>query len=120
MRPILSPPNVQFFESLFARRPGKCRKLHRLAESVILLDEVQTLPRPLALVTLAALSHLQQHWGCTVVMATRHPTGLRDGCAEVTRIHPAGWSTKPIVADPRSHFQRLKRTRYEISRKLAP
>ncbi|MBS2039195.1 CRISPR-associated helicase Cas3' [bacterium] len=112
--PYVLTTNVQFFESLFAHRPGKCRKLHRLANSVILLDEVQSLPRQLALPTLAALSHLQQHWGCTIVMATATQPAFSSLASRVARLHPAGWTTRPIVADPQPHFQKLRRTRYEV------
>lgn len=60
--PLVLTTNVQLLESLFAHRPGACRKLHRLAGSVILFDEVQTLPLPLVVHTLAALSHLSERY----------------------------------------------------------
>ena len=68
--PLVVTTSVQLLESLFANRPKACRKLHRLAGSVILLDEVQTLPPKLAAPTLAALSHLAHRYGASIVFAT--------------------------------------------------
>ena len=71
--PIVLTTSVQFFESLMAARPARCRKLHRLARSVILFDEVQTLPVKLAVASLATLSRLVDPDGpfrSTVVFAT--------------------------------------------------
>ena len=68
--PIVVTTSVQCLESLFANRPSACRKLHRLARSVILFDEVQSLPTRLAVPTLAALSRLAHRYGSSVVFST--------------------------------------------------
>lgn len=55
---IVITTNVQLLESLFSAHPEKVRKLHRLLESVVIFDEVQSFPHSLLIPTLAALSHL--------------------------------------------------------------
>lgn len=61
---------VQLFDSLFDNRPSKTRKLHRLAESVIVLDEVQALPLMLVPAILAGLRELVENYGATVLLAS--------------------------------------------------
>lgn len=61
---------VQLFESLFSNRPSKTRKLHRVANSVIVLDEVQALPIELLSPILRMLRELVEHYGVTVLLAS--------------------------------------------------
>jgi CRISPR-associated endonuclease/helicase Cas3 len=109
--PIVVTSTVQFFESLFANSPSACRKLHRIANSVILLDEVQTLNASLILPTLGALSTLTSRFRCSVVLATATQPAFSHLSAKVASIATSGYKAQPIVADPAPFFAAMRRTR---------
>lgn len=67
---LIVTTNVQFFESLHAKETSRCRKLHRLAKSVIILDEAQTLPIGYMQPCLKALEQLSKNYGSSVVLCT--------------------------------------------------
>ena len=68
--PIVVTTNVQFFESLFSNRSSKCRKLHNIANSVIIFDEVQMLPVNYLKPCVAMMEELVRNYKCTEVLCT--------------------------------------------------
>ncbi len=113
--PIVVTTSVQFLESLFANRPRRCRKLHRLASSVILFDEVQTLRTSLAVPTLATLSHLSKRYGASVVFSTATQPAFTHLDEAVKQYCVGGWEPTEIVPDELHLFDRARRTRVEWS-----
>ncbi|MEO8927616.1 MAG: CRISPR-associated endonuclease Cas3'' [Caulobacteraceae bacterium] len=110
--PIVVTTAVQFFESLFAARPSRCRKLHNLAGAVIILDEAQTLPIKLLRPCMAALDELARNYGSSVVLCTATQPALlaRDG-------FPGGFKIgedRELAPDPRALYAALKRVKVEV------
>ena len=68
--PVIVTTSVQFFESLFANRSSRCRKLHNIVNSVVVLDEVQLLPPEYLNPILHTMKELQKNYGVTFVLSS--------------------------------------------------
>lgn len=81
--PIVVTTNVQLFESMFSNKPSDCRKSHNIVNSVIILDEVQTLPTDYLQPIVDALKSYQRMFGISVLFTTASQpvlSGLIEGC----------------------------------------
>ncbi len=96
--PIVVTTNVQFFNSFYANKPSKCRKLHNVANSIIIFDEVQAIPVQKLKPCLEVIKELSENYGVTSVLCTatqpaieyseQFKSGLK-GVAEIVRDVPA-------------------------------
>lgn len=114
--PLVVTTTVQFFESLFSNRPGRCRKLHNIARSVVVLDEVQTLPVPLLEPTVSMLRELVDHFGASVLLSTATQPALESDAPHFGGL-PNG-SVRDILPDAAMLFKDLRRVTYEVATDL--
>ena len=115
--PIIVTTSVQFFDSLFSRRPADARKLHNIAQSVIIFDEVQTFPPRLMqpiLDVLGELTNPERRYGCSLVLCTATQPALS------REVNDEPWAfdkgrVRPIVssAEADKHFRALARVSYD-------
>ncbi len=68
--PIVVTTAVQFFESMFSNKPSKCRKIHNIADSVVIFDEAQMLPLDYLLPCATAIRQLADNYNSAVVLCT--------------------------------------------------
>lgn len=114
--PVVVTTNVQLLESLFANRTSRCRKLHRLARSVIILDEAQSLPVDLLRPCLAALAELVRNYGATIVLCTATQPAIvkREGFA-IGLEH-----VTEIIDQPQALYEALRRVDVKYVDELSP
>lgn len=99
--PVVVTTTVQFFESLYACKPSRCRRLHNLAESVVILDEVQLLPMKLLKPCIWAITELATNYGTTFVLSTATQPNL-----------PGLSNVREIISPEMRLYERLKRTQW--------
>ena len=104
--PVVNTTAVQFFESLYSNRSSRCRKLHNIANSVIIFDEAQTLPKDYLLPCLSAIAQLVEHYHVTSVLCTATQPTLAPLFA---RIAP-GLTQREICPDVAGMYSALRRT----------
>lgn len=99
--PVVVTTNVQFYESLFSNKSSRCRKLHNIVNSIIILDEAQMTPIQYLRPCLAALSELVMNYSCTVLFCTATQPALDEVIKDI-RI-------TEIMESPQQLFNELKR-----------
>lgn len=109
--PIVVTTNVQFFESLFANRSKRCRKLHNIAKSVIIFDEAQMFPREYMLPAMSAVWELVTNYGSSAVFCTATQPNLG-------RFLPQGTRLVELAPDPQSLFDFYRRVEIQSLGKL--
>lgn len=112
--PIVITTSVQFLESLFSNRSSSCRKIHRMANAVILFDEVQTLPTELAIPTLAAVSHIAEDWKSSVVFSTATQPAFEYLNEKIKAHCLVGWQPLAIVENHREMLAETRRVKFNF------
>lgn len=105
-KPVVVTTNVQFFESLFANKSSRCRKLHNIADSVLIFDEAQMIPIPYLKPCTAAIEELVENYGCTAVLCTATQPALQP-------FFPADRKFTEICPEVQGQFTFFKRTHVE-------
>lgn len=105
--PIIVTTTVQFFESLFSNKPSRCRKIHNISESVVIFDEVQTLPKEVIIPTLQMLKdvHTIMKVSFLFCTATQPAFEKREGFGGIDIIYP-------LIDNPDELFNKSKRVKY--------
>ncbi len=98
--PVIVTTSVQFFESLYAAKPGRSRKLHNIVNSVVILDEAQLLPPELLYPCVEVLNRLISDYKVTVLLSTATQPALPNLCC----------TPHEIIPQPDLLYQQLKRT----------
>lgn len=104
--PVVVTTAVQFFESLYANRSSRCRKLHNIAGSVVVFDEAQTLPGSCLRPCVSAIGQLVQHYHTTAVLCTATQPALEPLFRELA----PDLSAQEISPDPEGLYRTLRRT----------
>lgn len=114
--PIIVTTSVQFIETLFANRTSKCRKLHNVARSVVIFDEVQTLPIGHLIPILDALKELVANYGVSIVLSTATQPALQHRQSGLSQVFPGFEAMTEIVADVPGTFAALRRVEVTFDR----
>lgn len=102
-KPVIVTTNVQFFESLFSNKSSKCRKLHNIANSVIVFDEAQMLPNDYLKPCIAAMEELAKRYRSSIVLCTATQPALQSFFSDTT----AGIELCPRIEEQFRFFRRV-------------
>ena len=112
--PLIVTTTVQLFESLYAARTSRCRKLHNLVNSVIVLDEIQLLPPDQLNPIRHMIQCLSQHYGVTFIMSTATPTGFDKQTSPFGKRLLEGIESEEIIDSPERYYAQLARVNFKL------
>ncbi len=112
--PLIVTTSMQFFESLYANRTSRCRKLHNLVNSVIILDEAQMLPPDFLEPCLHSLRELKNHYGASIILCTATQPALAPRSGFGWEFTGLGEQPREIAANPKQLQQRFQRVHFRI------
>ncbi|MGE5622770.1 MAG: CRISPR-associated helicase Cas3', partial [Bacillota bacterium] len=113
--PIVVTTNIQFFESLFAARTSRCRKLHNIVDSVVILDEAQLFPPEFLQPILDALNLLTSHYGVSAILSTATQPALASRSYFDEKNNLRGLdNVREIVSDPDALYTALERVKVRL------
>ena len=114
--PIVVTTNVQLFESLFSNKPSDCRKLHNLSNSVLILDEVQTLPMEFLMPIVDTFDTLKRIFNVSVLFTTASQPILKgtiEGTNYQTRFEALPNVTE-IIPNEANLYDKLRRVKLDF------
>lgn len=112
--PVIVTTAVQFFESLYANRSSKCRKLHNIANSVIIFDEAQMIPSNNLRPCVAAIAELVRAYNATAVLCTATQPAIDEMLLEYSKKE----SVVELCPDVEGMFEKFRRTSFEKEGRL--
>lgn len=118
--PIIVTTNVRFFESLFSNKPSQCRKLHNIAKSVVILDEVQTLPLEFLQPIINTFKSLKNVFGTSFLFTTASQPildGTIRGTNRLNQFEALPYIHEIIPAEAQLH-DKLRRVVLDINNEL--
>lgn len=107
--PIVVTTAVQFFESLFAAKTSRCRKLHNITNSVVILDEAQTMPLPLLRPSVAALDELSLNYHASIVLCTATQPALEETDNPEQSFNGGLRDVRELAPEPAALYQQFER-----------